>query len=389
MKIVSTVNRAPWKRSLVALAALAALAVHGADASAQAKNDYVLGVILANTGPLAISGQLELKGAKLRVDEINAAGGINGHKIRLEVVDNKSDPQSTVSGVRTLLSKGIIGLIGPESTGLGTGVTPLVNAAKIPQISLQGGIDLNGSHGYVFGIHLTGSTIVKASIARMKKNGITKIGYLTTSDALGQAGDKFGMPLFAENGIQIVGGKQTIDPTGSDFTTQLAAVKAAGAQSVFIWATGAPNVVAAKGFKALNMAGKLYLLNMTAAQVAPMGDATSVVLVGQTKANVFDEISPNDPVYKNLKMFVDAAKKAGVEIDTYPAVGYGAVVVFEDALRKVGPNPQKIYELWNGGYEPPTTVARIKWNKDVHQGFNPDDLVITSIEPSGKFKIAK
>lgn len=389
----ATTRRLSRRQVLGTGAAMTALIGMPGAALAQAYaagEDYVLGVILSSTGPFAVLGQLEIKGAQLRVEQINAAGGINGHKIRLDIVDNKSDPQTTVSGARALLSKKIVGLIGPESTALGTGVTPLVNAAKIPQISLQGGIDLPGELGYVFGINVTGSVIVKSTIAHLKARGISKIGYLTTSDALGQAGNKFGLPLFQEGGIQIVGGPQTIDAAGSDFSTQLAAVRAAGAESVFLWGTGIPAIIAAKGFKAQRMPGHLYLLNMTIAQVQAMGDAVDVVRVAQTKANVHDQITEDDPIYARMKPFVDAAKKAGVPIDTFTAAGYGAVAIFEDALRKVGPNPEKIFQLWNGGYEPPAVVARIKWDSKIHQGFDPADAVLTSIDPKTmQFKIVK
>lgn len=355
-----------------------------------AGEDYALGVILSSTGPLAVLGQLAIKGAQLRAEQINAAGGINGHKILLDLFDNKSDPQTTVSGARGLLSKKIVGLIGPESTALGTGVIPLVNAAKIPNVSLQGGIDLTGDQGYVFGIQITGSVVVKATIAHMKARGIKKVGYLSTSDALGQAGDRFGLPLFQGSGLEIVGGKQTIDPAGSDYSTQLAAVRSAGAEAVFLWGTGAPAIIAAKAFKAQRMPGNLFLLNLTIAQITAMGDAVEVVRVAQTKANVYDQIAPSDPVYARMKSFVEAATKAKVPIDTFSSAGYGAVVVFEDAIRKVGPNPQKIFELWNGGYEPPATVARIQWNSKIHQGFNPEDAVLTAIDPKTmKFQIVK
>ncbi len=76
--------------------------------------------------------------------------------------------------------------------------------------------------------------------------------------------------------------------------------------------------------------------------------------------------------------------------DSFSSAGYGAVAVFEDAIRKVGPNGQKIFELWNSGYEPPVTVARVRWDSKIHQGFNPLDAVITAVDPKTmKFHIAK
>lgn len=389
----SSLKRLSRRHVLGSGAAAAAMLVFQRTAIAQTYapgEDYTLGVILSSTGPLAVLGQLEIRGAQLRAEQINAAGGINGHMLRLDIFDNKSDPQTTVSGARGLLSKKVIGLIGPESTGLGTGVIPLVNAAKIPNLSLQGGIDLSGEHGYVFGIQITGSVVVKASINHMKARGIKKIGYLSTSDGLGQAGDRFGLPLFQESGIEIVGGKQTIDPAGSDYSTQLAAVRAAGAEAVFLWGTGTPAIVAAKAFKALRMPGNLYLLNLTIAQITAMGDAVDVILVAQTKANVHDQLAADDPIAARMKPFVEAATRANVPIDSFSSAGYGAVVVFEDAIRKVGPNPQKIFELWNAGYEPPATVARVRWDSKNHQGFDPADAVITAVDPrTMKFRIAR
>ena len=111
-------SRKPLSRRYVlgsgaAAAAMLVLPCTGLAQTYAAGEDYTLGVILSSTGPLAVLGQLEIKGAQLRAEQINAAGGINGHMIRLDIFDNKSDPQSTVSGARGLLSKKIVGLIGP------------------------------------------------------------------------------------------------------------------------------------------------------------------------------------------------------------------------------------------------------------------------------------
>lgn len=353
-----------------------------------APEEIVLGVVLAQSGTFSSAGELILDGAELAVDQLNADGGINGAPVRLEVRDNQSDPQATVSAARELLQSDIVGLIGPESTSLGTGVEPLVNEAQIPEVSLQGGIDLTGDNGYVFGVSITGSAIVKASIEHMKANGITKIGYLTTSDALGQAGDAFGYPLFEESEIEVVE-RQTIDPAGNDFSTQMRALKDAGAESVFLWASGGPAIVAAKNFDALDMPGNIYLLNLTSAQLEPIGASLEKVRVAQTKPNVWDEITEDDPVYDELKPFIDAAQEAGITIDNYTAGGYSAVMVFADAIRQVGVDPQAIYDLWHGGYSPPNPVGRIAWSEEVHQGLNIEDIVVTKIDPATQdFSIA-
>lgn len=371
------------------LASCASSSSSGGGAGGNDKGSIKIGVILASTGDLIGLGKPELEGVKLAAENINKAGGVGGRKIKLLYKDDQSSPQASVSAARALISEGVVGIIGPESTTLGTGIEPIVNAAKIPEVSLQGGINLSSADGYVFGNTLTGATVVQASIRYMKAHNISKIGYLTTNDSLGQSGDKYGYPLFAKSGIGIVGGKQIIDPTGSDFSTQLSKVKAAGAQSVFIWASGPPVITAAKNFAALNMPGKLFLLNISSDEAKTLGTGAAVSVVGEPKVNVFSQLSRSDPTYSTIKKFVDEAKKAGVAADNYSANGWAAVHIFADSVQKAGTAGTAIHKLWSSGYVPPYASGRTKWTNANHQGFNPSDVVICKWDnASQSFKLA-
>ena len=62
-----------------------------------AAGDYVVGVIVPQSGQTAFIGDSALKAMTLRAEQINAEGGINGHKIKLDAQDEKCNPTTAVN----------------------------------------------------------------------------------------------------------------------------------------------------------------------------------------------------------------------------------------------------------------------------------------------------
>jgi branched-chain amino acid transport system substrate-binding protein len=87
----------------VAGAALAA----GFSRRAAAADDIVIGVPTAQSSPVGVGDQKDwLNGVTLAIDEINAAGGVAGRKLRAEVTDiDIMTPEGTVAAFQTLTGK--------------------------------------------------------------------------------------------------------------------------------------------------------------------------------------------------------------------------------------------------------------------------------------------
>ena len=101
-------------RSLGAVCA-AALLMTGV---AQAQDTLKLGHITVRSGPLKGPGEPSIAAVEMAVDEINAAGGVNGKMIELVQFDSASDPKQASLGARTLArDEGVLAIIGPFSTG--------------------------------------------------------------------------------------------------------------------------------------------------------------------------------------------------------------------------------------------------------------------------------
>lgn len=96
---------------VVALAAVAWLAF-SPNAAKKGNQDIVIAVAGPMTGQYAVFGEQMQKGAERAVADINAKGGIDGRKIRLEVGDDSCDPKQAVSVANQLASRGVVFVAG-------------------------------------------------------------------------------------------------------------------------------------------------------------------------------------------------------------------------------------------------------------------------------------
>ena len=130
--------RASPIRTTLAAAALALLSLGTAQAQQQGVTDaeILLGDILPLTGPPALLGAAHNLGVKIAIAEANAAGGINGRKLRLISEDDGYVVSRTLQGVRKLVtSDKVFALTSLSGTAQGQAALPLVRELGVPTIS--------------------------------------------------------------------------------------------------------------------------------------------------------------------------------------------------------------------------------------------------------------
>lgn len=134
--------------SIVSMLAASALAVGlvpavaGASAKAHhhsAKAALSEAIVIAYTGPVSFEGANADAGVYPAVSEINADGGILGHKVNIITDDTKGDPADAVPLVDKLIATGsnVIGVSG-VGTASGPTIVPLLNNAQLPMFSFAG-----------------------------------------------------------------------------------------------------------------------------------------------------------------------------------------------------------------------------------------------------------
>ena len=108
--------------------------------------NVLIGVNYELSGAVASYGQDSVDGIKMAVDEVNAAGGVLGLQVSLQIEDNKSDPAEATSIAEKLLSKnGISASLGPATSGNFRAVIPIAENYGVPVIDRKS-TRLNSSH---------------------------------------------------------------------------------------------------------------------------------------------------------------------------------------------------------------------------------------------------
>ena len=115
---------------------LLSLLTSGCQPAASSSPEIVIGHFASMTGSEATFGQSTDNGIKLAVDEINAAGGINGKQIRLITYDDKGDAREAGTAVTRLTTKdGVVAVLGEVASGLSLAGAPVCQESGVPMVT--------------------------------------------------------------------------------------------------------------------------------------------------------------------------------------------------------------------------------------------------------------
>lgn len=100
------------------------------------ENVIRIGVNYELSGNVAAYGQSSVAGIEFAIEEINKAGGIDGKKIKIVKVDNKSEEaEATTLTTRLMTKDKVVAVLGPATSGAFSSTIPVASQNKIPVIS--------------------------------------------------------------------------------------------------------------------------------------------------------------------------------------------------------------------------------------------------------------
>ena len=121
-----------FKKAFAVVMAAAMLLSLAACGSYTADNtEYVIGFSGPLTGPAAVYGEAVNNAAQMAVDEINAAGGLDGVNFKLVAVDDKHDASKVATNFSSLMEGGMQISLGTVTTAPGLEFTKLSNDDKV------------------------------------------------------------------------------------------------------------------------------------------------------------------------------------------------------------------------------------------------------------------
>ena len=226
---------------LVAAMAVTALTGCGSNSGSSSKKDadkYYIGGIGPTTGATAIYGTAVKNGAQIAVDEINAAGGINGKQIEYRFEDDQNDAEKAVNAYNTLKDWGMQMLVGTTTTApciAVAGKTASDNVFQITPSACSPDV-LSSGNGNVFQVCFTDPNQGVASAQYIAENKLaTKIGIIYDSSDVYSSGieEKFEAEAKTQ-GLNIVSKAAFTADSKTDFGTQLQKAKDAGADLLFL-----------------------------------------------------------------------------------------------------------------------------------------------------------
>ena len=306
-----------------------AAAVFGLSAQAA---DIKLGAAEALSGGAAQYGTAIKNGFQLALDEVNAAGGVNGNKIVMVFEDEQGKKEEAINVFKKLIFQdNVLMTFGPTLSNSAQAADPIAQGAKVVAFGTSNTADGITSIGdYVFRNSVTEADVLPETLKMsVKKSGIKKVAVLYgNDDVFTKSGyDNFKKAL---EDLKIpVTTTETFAKGDVDFKAQLTKIKATNPDALVLsalLAEGAPIMVQARqiGLNVPVIGGN----GMNSVKVFDLAKGASDGLY------VGSPWSASNATPENSKFIKAYTDKFGTPPDQFAAQAYDAFYIVVDALKK-------------------------------------------------------
>lgn len=213
----------------------------GCSKSADNSDTIKLGVNYELSGGVATYGRSSVEGIELAVEEINAAGGINGKEIELIKYDNKSDQaEATTLTTRLMTQDKVLAVMGPATSGAFKATIPVAMQNKIPAASGSATaddvtVDDSGVKDYAFRICFSdsyqGTGMANYALNNLNKNRAVVI--MDSSSDYGKGLAENFVKTF-ENGGGVIVAQEAYVAGDTDFNSIITKIKGEDFDVIFI-----------------------------------------------------------------------------------------------------------------------------------------------------------
>lgn len=382
------------KRILVLLLIVAVLAMGqcAVNAAKPTKAPYVIGAIFSTTGDNAPLGVPERQTVEMLAKQVNAAGGINGHPVKVIYFDDAGKSEMATRACQSLLAnKSVIAIIGPTLTGPSLAIAPMCNKANMPLISCAASVKIvQPVMSNVFKTAQSDAHAIRKLLDYCKAKKITKVGFINDSNPFGASGRAEWTRLAKGGGISTVG-YESFASNDTDMTPQLMKLRAAKPQAVVCWGTNPAPAIVAQNMRRIGMKQPLLMSHGISNQtfITLAGKDANGVVFPAGKLLVAKYISPRDPQRaKLLKYDADFKKAFGKPANSFGGYAYDAFMLVVNAAKAAGPDHAKIRQHIEKtrGFVGISGVFNMSSRE--HNGLTKDAFALVTIQ-NGKWALAK
>ena len=333
-------------RSMAAVLAAAVAALWAGSASGQ---DLALGYLPSGAGPFATFSKTNEIAAQIAIDEINAAGGIAGKRLRVVGFDTAGKPDQAVVGVRKLADDDkVLAIIGPFSSSECRVVFPAADRAGVVSMSMassapklaepfQYAFRNTSDEGYMF------DRVMRALKQKNLPIATAAIAY-ATDDVISKVMGENVLPGIMKKAGTDVKLSVTFQSQAFDFSAQVSQLVAQPTDLIGVGSGPEPAIRLAQelrrqGHKGRLVAGSTIADPELGRQMGKAGDGTTI------PTTFYADL--NDRTKAFQAEFAKRAKAAGLDRTTaaqFDAAAYDIVLFYANAMKqaKITGDPSKL-----------------------------------------------
>jgi branched-chain amino acid transport system substrate-binding protein len=313
------------------------IAAGPAGAGHRPSNEVLLGGAISLTGQYAEPAGRQVNAIKLWADEVNARGGLLGHKIALRLLDDKSDTQTSIKLYEKLITDDKVDLLlAPYSSGITEAVANVNERYKMPFVAYGASSTPIWEKGrrYIFNIVAVAEDYQKGAIHLAQQIGVKKLAIIGQDSLFPRQAGKGAKDWAQKLGIEVVL-EENYPVKQTDFTALLQKIKGAGAEAIVSNSYFADAAAQLRQMRELNVNVKLFssTVGPSLPNFPEQVGASAEYVLGYSQWEPLPEILK----HPGMKEFVETYEKRYGEKPNYHAGNaYGALQVTEAALKKVG-----------------------------------------------------
>ena len=199
--------------------------------------EIVIGEYGSLTGEDATFGTSTKNGIEIAVDEVNAAGGLLGKKVRVIVEDDQGKPEEAQIVVTKLITKDrVVAVLGEVASSRSLAAAPVAQQYGVPMISPSStNVEVTRKGDYIFRVcfldPFQGYVMAKFATSTLKITKVAVLRDIKSDYSVGLAN------AFIENFQKMGGtivGDESYSAGDTDFNAQLTSIKARGPQAIFV-----------------------------------------------------------------------------------------------------------------------------------------------------------
>lgn len=300
-------------------------------------DEIKIGINYELSGGVASYGQSSVDGIMLAIEEINAAGGVNGKKIVPVQVDNKSDQaEANTLANKLVAQEKVVAILGPATSGAFKAQAPVAQQNKIPVISGSATddsvtVDETGLKDYVFRICYTDS-VQGAAMANFASDNLSATKAVIIQDSSSDYGKGLASNfkrVFTENGGTIVG-EESYVAKETDFNAILTKIAAMDFDVIYLPGYYEEAGLIIKQARALGIdAPILGADGFDSPTLLDLAGASALTEVYFT--NHYSSLEQDPAVLEFIENF---KTKYNREPDAFAALGYDMVYFLADGLKR-------------------------------------------------------